>query len=70
MRSPSVAQVRSRLDRGDGHWRLLLVSWSGEVPMGSPEALCGVDVGQREFYTGTFRQEGSNVSRFRNEGIP
>lgn len=50
-----------------GWWalgRLLFISWWGEVPVGFPEPLCGVDIGQHELYASTFCQEESDVSRF------
>ena len=50
-----------------GWWalgRLLFISWWGEVPVGFPELLCGMDIGQCELYASTFHQEGSDVSHF------
>ena len=44
--------------------RLLFISWWGEVLVGFPELLYGVDIGQRELYASTFRQEGSDVLHF------
>ena len=44
--------------------RLLFISWWGEVPVGFPEPLCGVDIGQHELYASTFCQEGSDVLHF------